>query len=107
MIEDKTIQEKIGAEKGLLLYFYTDSCSACKSLRPKVDDMMQSVFPKMECLYVRSDEHAELCAQLGVFSNPTLIVYFEGKEYARWSKYVSTHDMESSLSRLYNMVFDA
>ncbi len=103
---EKDIQNKIKNAKGLLLYFYTDSCTACKNLRPKVEVLMQEEFSKMDQLYVRSDEYLELCASMGVFSNPTLIVFFEGKEYMRWSKYVSTGEIRNGLERLYTMVFE-
>ncbi len=104
-MKEKEIQEKIKASRGLLLYFYTDSCTACKHLRPKVEMLMRDEFPNMEQLYVRSDEYLELCAGMGVFSNPTLIAFFEGKEYVRWSKYVSTEEIRTGLERLYAMAF--
>ncbi len=106
MITTQDIQNKINNAQGLLLYFYTDHCSACKQLRPKVQDLMETKFAKMEQLYLRSNDYMELCSQLGVFSNPTLIVFFEGKEYMRWSKYVSTNEIENGLERLYKMVFE-
>ncbi len=103
---EKDIQDRIKNSQGLLLYFYTDNCTTCKNLRPKVETLMQDKFPKMDQLYVRSDNYLELCASMGVFSNPTLIAFFEGKEYMRWSKYVSTEEIRSSLERLYIMVFE-
>lgn len=102
----QNIENCIREEKAVLLYFFTDSCAACKSLRPKVEALMQSEFPKMQMLFLRSDENRDLCLDLGVYANPTLIVFFEGKEYVRWSQYVSAYQMQKDLSRLYAMVFE-
>ena len=38
-----SLQEKIAAEKGVLLYFSNDSCSVCKVLRPKVAELLQEL----------------------------------------------------------------
>ncbi len=50
--------------------------------------------------------HPELAGEFQVFANPTLLVFFEGKEYIRKSKYVSLPELEKEIGRLYNLVFE-
>lgn len=99
------LQEAITNEAGLLAYFYSDNCAPCKSLRPKVLELIKEDFPKMHILFINSEKHPEISAAYGIFSNPTLLVYFDRKEYVRKSKYVSIPELKSSIERLYNMMF--
>lgn len=89
-----------------LIYFYSDNCAPCISLRPKVKQLIENEYPKMELVFVNSAEFPEISAKYGVFASPTLIVFFEGKEYKRESKYVSIPQLSELIARPYNMVFD-
>lgn len=100
------IQNAIENEPGLITYFYSDNCAPCKSLRPKVLDLVKNSFPKMKILFINSEKHPEISAEFGIFSNPTLLVYFDRKEYVRKSKYVSISELSSSIERLYDMMFE-
>jgi hypothetical protein len=47
-----------------------------------------------------------IAGQYRVFTIPTLLIYFEGKEQLRYSRNISIHQLEESLSRPYLMVFE-
>jgi len=98
-------QEAILNDAGLITYFYNDHCAPCKSLRPKVLEMVDQDFPKMKIVFINSEKHPEISASYGIFSNPTLLVYFDGKEYVRKSKYVSIPELKTAIERLYGMMF--
>lgn len=98
------LQDLISNEQALLIYFYNDHCAPCKSLRPKILEMMEQRFPKMELRFVNS-EKKEIPAHYGVYDNPTLLVFFDRKEYIRVSKYVSTQQLAEKIERYYSMVF--
>jgi len=89
----------------LLVYFYNDSCAPCVALRPKVEEMMLDAFPLMKHLYVNSAANPELSAANGVFASPTIVVYFEGNENFRVSKYISIGELEARIERYYNLLF--
>ncbi|MEA3504781.1 MAG: thioredoxin family protein [Bacteroidota bacterium] len=99
------LQNAINTEDGLILYFYNDHCAPCLSLRPKIINLQKTEFPKMNLLFINSEENPEIPAQYGIFSNPTILIFFDKKEYLRVSKYVSEHQLKGDISRLYNMVF--
>lgn len=100
------LEKKVAESKGLLVYFKNDNCAPCLVLRPKVAELVEKEFPKMELLIVDSVESPMLAGPFRVFSNPTLLVFFEGKEYLRKSKYIAIPELESEMRRLYNMVFE-
>ena len=99
------LQENIGNKPAVLAYFYNDNCAPCISLRPKVIEMVNEHFPQLELKFINSDKR-EIPAHYGVYDNPTLLVFFDRKEYIRASKYVSTHQLAGQIKRYYDMIFE-
>ncbi len=99
---EKTIREK----SAVMLYFYNDNCAPCLSLRPKVEEMVQRYFPEIEFKLINSEGNEALTSRYGVFSNPTILVFFEAQEYKRFSKYISIQEMAEAISRPYDMIFE-
>lgn len=92
--------------QALLIYFYHDLCAPCLSLRPKVIELIRDSFPKIRLEFVDALKHPELPASMGVFAFPTLILFLEGGETGRWSKYVSVAQLEDYISRPYQLLFE-
>lgn len=99
------VKEIIEQDMGVLLYFYNDDCPPCISLRPKVEKLMGERFPKMKLVWVNSKSSPDIPAAYGVFANPTILIFFEGKEFKRFSKYVSVNELETAIERYYTMAF--
>lgn len=99
------LQEIIKSEDAVMLYFYNDDCPPCLSLRPKVEALLDNSFPEMKLIFVNSKLHPEIPASYGVFANPTLIIFFDGKEFKRFSKYISTSELHLAIERYYNIIF--
>ncbi len=89
----------------LLLYFYNDSCAPCVALRPKVEEMINSQFPLMAHSYINSAKFPELSASNGVFASPSIVVFFDGKENFRVSKYISIDELAGRIQRYYDLIF--
>ena len=92
-LEYANFQNEIGGSKGIVLVdFYADWCGPCKMLSPIVDEISEErgdiVVGK-----VNIDENMELAAAYNVMSIPTLIVYKDGKEYARSLGYKQKQDI--------------
>ncbi|NOU47231.1 MAG: thioredoxin family protein [Bacteroidales bacterium] len=105
-----TIQSLTGLmhhHQAVLLYFYSDQCAPCISLRPKVEELIVNDFPEMKLQMIDSQKFQKETANFGVFTFPTLIVFFEGKEFRRYSKYVSLMQLSDDISRPYSMLFEA
>lgn len=97
----------IHTNSAVLLYVSTENCNVCKVLKPKVVEMINENFPKILYLFVDAETSREAAAQLNVFSVPTIIVYFEGREYIRKSRNVSFAELQDEIERLYNMMFES
>ena len=100
------VNEHIAGQDAALLYFYSDNCAPCISLRPKVIQMVEEEFPQMKLAFVNAEKFPELPAQHHVFANPTLIIFFDGREYRRESKYISIPQLSKEIARPYQMIFE-
>lgn len=100
------LQQEIATKKGVLLYFSSDSCSVCKVLKPKVAELLNEKFPLMDSHYVDTEKSPVISGQYRVFTIPTILIFFEGKEQVRFSRNISMHQLEESISRPYHMVFE-
>jgi len=107
----KVINSKIEFEKvvkentAALLYFSTLSCSVGEFLQPKIIDLLKTDFQKIPFYYVDMQFNAELSAFCNVFVEPTVLVYFYGKESLRKSRNFGIPELSVALQRLYKLSF--
>lgn len=97
--------QKLKAEPAVLAYFSTNACNVCRVLKPKVEELITSTFPKIKLIYIKSDELPEVAAQNQIFTAPTLLVFFDGREYIRKSRNIGLSELEKDIGRLYSMMF--
>ena len=100
------LQDSIDKNPAVIIYFYSDKCAPCISLRPKVKKLINDEFPKINLQFVNAETSPEITGSFGIFSNPTIIVFFDGKEYRRYSKYISMNELSVDIERVYNILFE-
>ncbi len=103
-IED--IEYLIAQKEGVMLYFSGQECSVCDALKPKIKEVMDINFPRIEQIYINASQNIEIAAQAGVFSFPTIIVYLNSKEFIREGASISLVEFAAKLSRPYGMMFE-
>ena len=89
----------------VLAYFSTEICSVCHVLKPKVIEMISDSFPKMKMVFIESDKLPELAAQNRVFTAPTVVVFFAGRETIRKSRAFGVDELGSEIRRPYFLLF--
>ncbi|PKL84255.1 MAG: thioredoxin [Ignavibacteriae bacterium HGW-Ignavibacteriae-3] len=94
----------IKSNKAAAVYFSTPDCNVCKVLKPKLIELLAVEFPIIQFAYVNCEESKELAAQQNVFSVPTILFFFDGKEYIRKARFVNLQELEVELSRIYTMM---
>ena len=105
MEQDTGLKNILKDNKGAVIYFYNTTCSSCTVLRPKVRSMVNQSFPGIIFHEINVEEHPELTANASVYAAPTIVVYFEGKETLRESRYISVSQLEGKIDRYYKMIF--
>ncbi|MEO8233584.1 MAG: thioredoxin family protein [Ignavibacteriota bacterium] len=98
-------QNIIETQKVVCFYLSTPECNVCKVLKPKVFEMIENDFPEINFCYVDLNEAKEISGQLSVFSVPTILVYFRGKETIRVSRNLHLEELCEQIKRYYKIVF--
>ncbi len=93
------------SNKAVCFYLSTPECNTCKVLKPKVIEILKDNFPQIHFCYVDLNEAKEIGGQLSVFSVPTILVYFVGKETIRVSRNVHLDELREQIDRYYKMIF--
>ncbi|MEN8124307.1 MAG: thioredoxin family protein [Bacteroidota bacterium] len=91
---------------GVLLYFSTISCTLGEALEPKVIDLLKNNYPKIPFYFVDMNITPEISAKNSVFVEPTILVFFDGKETIRKSRNISIPDLSGSIERIYKIAFE-
>lgn len=100
------VETMVESTPAVMVYFYNDNCAPCLSLRPKVIELLDNNFGKMKLAFVNSGINPEIPARYHAFTNPTLILFFDGREYRRESKYISIPQLTETIDRPYGMMFE-
>lgn len=97
----KIVQENMA----VLFYFSTISCSVGESVLPKLKSLFTEHFPNILFCEIDMNRSAELSANCQVFVEPTVLIYFDGKETIRRSRNLGLLEIEQSTKRLYELLF--
>lgn len=99
-------QEKLNQLEAVLLYFNTNSCSVGEALEPKVLTLIKYNFPKIEFHSININDFPEIASYCSAFVEPTILVFFEGKEYIRKSRNFGIFELEEAIKRPYKLIFE-
>jgi thioredoxin-like negative regulator of GroEL len=101
----ETLQHQLSTTDAITLYFSGDNCSVCKILQPKIKEAITNNFSKMQFLEIKTQDHPIICGEYSIFSIPTILVFLDGKEFARYGRNVSITQFIHNTSRPYNLLF--
>jgi thioredoxin-like negative regulator of GroEL len=59
----------------------------------------------MEFQYINIEEEPQEAAKYNVYSAPTILVFFEGKEYYRFGRSISLKQLDEAIRRPYRLLF--
>ena len=105
MSELAQLRQQLGENPALLVYFGAPDCAVCQALRPKVETLIREEWPHFVYRYLDCRAMPEVAAQFGVFTVPTVIAFFEGREGIRQARNFSLQELREGLNRPYNLLF--
>ncbi len=100
------IEEVISTGEPVLIYFSGENCSVCQILKPKIDELIPQNFSKMKTYEVKADLYKEIASSFSVFSIPTILVFFDSKEFFRKGRNISISQFINELKRPYTLFID-
>ena len=89
----------------LLLYFSAEPCTVCHAMLPKLQKALLEMDDAEEgqdyhLFVIESEKHPEICGQLLVFTVPTLLIFWEGREVLRESRFMNLKQVTRILSQI-------
>jgi len=97
---EKVIQEKTA----VMLYFSSPACSVCHVLKPKLIEAIKGEFKLFDSVNIDISKMQDIAAHYGVFTAPTILIYFDGKEFIRKSRNMSVEEVLSQIRRPYEIM---
>ncbi|MDK9711075.1 thioredoxin family protein [Acidaminobacter sp.] len=96
--KDQLIQI-MDAEEVLVVYFSSADCSVCHSVSPKIEALLEEVPVKI--VKVEASKFVDIAGQHLVFAMPTVLVFQNGKEILRESRFIDFQKIERLMSLLF------
>ena len=99
------INNIINTAQPVLIYFSAENCSVCEVLKPKVNTEIKAKFDKFGIYEIKANLHKEIASKFSVFSIPTMLVYFDKKEFFRYGRNVSLSLILEEIRRPYELFY--
>lgn len=79
-----------------LIYFGAEKCSVCHAVWPRIQRLAAEY--KIPLRKIQTEQEIEFSAQNLVFTVPTVLLFHEGKEIQRESRFIDFELLERQLS---------
>ncbi|WP_425803428.1 thioredoxin family protein [Desulfitobacterium sp. Sab5] len=91
-------EELISKQDPVMLYFSSQNCNVCHAVLPEVLELVEE-YP-VEVAQIKVDELPEIAGQSLVFTVPTILMMYEGREILRESRFIDFATLEKTLGLL-------
>lgn len=81
-----------------ILYFSSQNCNVCQAVFPKLINLAEAY--SVKTAKILTDEQTEIAGQNLVFTVPTILIIYEGKEILRESRFIDFQKVERTLELL-------
>jgi len=99
------VEQIIQSNDAVMLYFSGANCGVCKVLHPKIEKAFSQYYPLIKQIKIDVEQYPQIAGQFGVFALPTIVIYFDGKEFNRKSRNISVDGLLSEIKRPYELFF--
>jgi len=106
IISLENFEQVIREKDAVIMYFSNNVCGACDVLEDKINELIAKDYPKMELHIVSTVTNPEIAGQSRIFAAPTIVIYFTGREQARFTRSVGMSQIIDVIDRPYQMIFD-
>ena len=93
------LEQFTSEEKLIILYFSSKGCNVCQAVFPKLMNLVEVYSVKVAKISI--DEQTEIAGQSLVFTVPTVLIFYEGREILRESRFIDFQKVERTLNLFY------
>ncbi len=100
------IDEILGENRSVFLFFYTDTCGYCQDQKPVLDELSENYSEKIEFIYINKADNPEAFNDFDVTSYPTMFLVVDKDEQGYTYKDFSGFNDKNILINYFDMVLD-
>jgi thioredoxin-like negative regulator of GroEL len=100
----KSIRELTEGAPIALLYFFSEDCAPCITLRKKIRDLLDERFPHIPLVMLDGKNYPELMQEHLIVSFPTALLMADGREFRRYGLYSGIQSIADDISRLESLM---
>ncbi len=100
----ETIHHTLQSNDAVMLYFSAPGCNVCHALKPKLTEALMEAFPAFVIESVDISQTPEIASHFSVFAIPTVLVFFQGREFLRKSRHMSVGEVIEAIRRPYHLM---
>jgi len=89
-------EKVLNEHDALILYFTAPGCNVCQAVKPRIIELAEKY--RVPVLLSSIDEHVEFSAQRLVFTIPTVLIMYQGREIGRESRFIDFDQLERTIS---------
>lgn len=98
---DVQVEQLTEEGKPCVLYFGSPHCNVCHAVYPRLMTLVEDL--PFQVISIDIAEHPEIAGQFLVFTVPTILVLYEGREILRESRFVDF----DKIARILNLLMEA
>lgn len=102
----ETINHILNENDAVMLYFSAPTCNVCHALKPKLIEAVTAEFPTFVIESIDISETPEIASQFSVFTIPTVLIFFQGREFCRKSRHMSVGEVVEEIRRPYTLMVE-
>ena len=100
----EAIQNTLTTNDAVMLYFSAPTCNVCHALKPKLTEAITTEFPTFIIESIDISETPEIASHFSVFAIPTVLIFFQGREFLRKSRHMSIGEVTDAIARPYSIM---
>lgn len=101
----QTFHSVLETKRAALFYFAGNSCNVAEALMPKVASLIDNKFPNISLFFINMESNPDITSEIQVYIEPTILVYFDGKEFIRKSRNTGIIELEEAINRPYKLIY--
>ncbi len=102
----ESINQTLTTNDAVMLYFSAPTCNVCHALKPKLVKAILDDFPTFVIESIDISETPEIASHFSVFAIPTVLIFFQGREFLRKSRHMSVGEVVNAIERPYNLMVE-
>lgn len=102
-----SLNQTLHTHDAVMLYFSAPTCNVCHALKPKLTEAIMDNFPTFVIESIDISETPEIGSHFSVFAIPTVLIFFQEREFCRKSRHMSIGEVIEDIRRPYNLMVES